>query len=72
LPEVIGARNIFDLRVDLVQSTCGWAVPLMDFQMQREDLNDHWRKRGQDGLEASWKRNNLVSLDGRLTRLFKG
>jgi len=69
---VIGARNIFDLRVDLVQSTCGWAVPLMDFQMQREDLNDHWRKRGQDGLEASWKRNNLVSLDGRLTRLFKG
>ena len=72
MPEVIGARNIFDLRVDLVQSTCGWAVPLMDFQMQREDLNDHWRKRGQDGLEASWKRNNLVSLDGRLTRLFKG
>ena len=71
MPEVIGTRNIFDLRVDLVQSTCGWAVPLMDFQMQREDLNDHWRKRGQDGLEASWKRNNLVSLDGRLTRLLE-
>ena len=38
LPDVVGARNIFDLSVDLVQSSCGMAVPLMDFQMQREDL----------------------------------
>jgi len=43
LPDVVGARNIFDLRVDLVQTSCGMAVPLMDFQMQREDLSDHWR-----------------------------
>ena len=71
LPEVVGARQIFDLSVDLVQSSCGWAVPLMEFQTQREDLNDHWRKRGQDGLEASWKRNNLASLDGKPTQIFE-
>ncbi len=69
LPEVVGARNIFDLSVDLVQSSCGMAVPLMDFQMQREDLSDHWRKN--TDLEGYWTRKNLVSIDGKPTRLLE-
>ena len=67
LPDMVGARQIFDLTVDLVQSSCGMAVPLMDFQMQREDLSDHWRKN--TDLDGYWTRKNVVSLDGKPTRL---
>ena len=69
LPDVVGARNIFDLTVDLVQSSCGMAVPRMDFQMQREDLSDHWRRN--TDLEGYWTRKNLTSLDGQPTRLLE-
>ena len=69
LPDVVGARQIFDLSVDLVQSSCGMAVPLMDFQAQREDLSDHWRKN--TDLEGYWTRKNLMSLDGKPTRLLE-
>ena len=68
LPDVVGARSIFDLSVDLVQSSCGMAVPLMDFQAQREDLSDHWRKNAD--LEGYWRRKNVTSLDGKPTRIF--
>ena len=67
LPDMVGARQIFDLTVDLVQSSCGMAVPLMDFQMQREDLSDYWRKN--TDLDGYWTRKNLTSLDGKPTRL---
>ena len=69
LPDVVGARQIFDLTVDLVQSSCGMAVPLLDFQTQREDLSDHWRKN--TDLEGYWTRKNLASLDGKPTRLLE-
>ena len=69
LPDVVGARNIFDLRVDLVQTSCGMAVPLMDFQMQRDDLSDHWRNN--TDLEGYWKRKNTSSLNGKPTRIFE-
>jgi hypothetical protein len=71
LPEIPGARQIFDLSVDTVQTSCGMAVPLMDFKAPREELNDHWRNQGDDGLEAYWKRKNLVSLDGKPTGLLE-
>ena len=71
LPEIPGARQIFDLSVDAVQTSCGMAVPLMDFKAPREDLSDHWRNQGQDGLEAYWKRKNLASIDGKPTGLLE-
>ena len=52
----------------IVQSSCGMAVPLMDFQAQREDLSDHWRKNAD--LEGYWRRKNVTSLDGKPTRIF--
>jgi Pyridoxamine 5'-phosphate oxidase len=70
-PEIPGARQIFDLRVDAVLTSCGMAVPLMDFRAPREQLSDHWREQGKDGLEAYWKRKNLVSLDGKPTGLLE-
>ena len=38
-PENEGTRQIIEMEVDLVQTSCGWAVPFMDFKMERTTLN---------------------------------
>jgi hypothetical protein len=68
-PPVEGARNIFDLTVDLVQTSCGYGVPLHDFVGQR-DLMDSWAtKKGPEGLRAYQQEKNLISIDGLPTGL---
>ena len=33
-----GTRQIFDIAVESVQTSCGWGVPLMDYERDRETL----------------------------------
>ena len=33
-----GTRQIFDIAIDSVQTSCGWGVPLMDYERDRETL----------------------------------
>ena len=33
-----GTRQIFDIEVESVQTSCGWAVPLMEFEQERQSL----------------------------------
>ena len=69
-PPMAGARNIFVLDIDLVQTSCGYGVPAFDFVGQR-DLMDAWAtKKGPDGLAAYQHEHNRVSLDGSPTGLF--
>jgi hypothetical protein len=37
-PRLPGMRQIFDIRVDSVQTSCGWAVPRMTFERERDTL----------------------------------
>lgn len=63
-PPMLGARNVFVLDIDLVQTSCGYGVPLMEFTGQR-DLMDSWaQKKGDDGLVAYQQEKNRVSIDG--------
>lgn len=62
-----GARQIFDMKVDLVQTSCGTAVPLYEFVGEREQLNSWAEKKGEDGIKAYWKEKNKLSLDGKPT-----
>lgn len=64
-----GARQIMDMQVDLVQESCGMAVPLFDFNEQR-DLLEQWADRkGDQGLHEYWESRNQVSIDGKPTRI---
>ena len=63
-----GARQIFDLNIDLVQTSCGMAVPLYDYVGEREQLNAWATKKGEEGVEEYWKETNHTSLDGNPTR----
>ncbi len=66
-PTLPGTRQIFVLEVDLVQTSCGMAVPQMDFASDRSELNAHNAKQTLDELNAYWERKNTLSIDGKPT-----
>lgn len=62
-----GARQIFDLKVDMIQTSCGMAVPYYTYEGEREQLNTWAAKKGDAGVESYWKETNHTSLDGKPT-----
>ncbi|GGC42770.1 pyridoxamine 5'-phosphate oxidase [Siccirubricoccus deserti] len=69
--EPLGARQIVRLAVELVQTSCGYGVPMFDFAADRPNLQRWARAKGEDGLEAYRREKNAVSLDGLPTGLVK-
>jgi hypothetical protein len=68
----LGARQIIQLDVDLVQSSCGYGVPLYQYQSERTQMDDWASAKGVDGIEAYWHEKNQESLDGFSTGLLDG
>ncbi len=68
-PAMAGQRNLFDLAIDLVQTSCGTGVPVMPIARERgpEDLLPYYADLGPKGVEAYWQRKNRLSLDGKET-----
>ena len=66
-----GARQVFDLNVDLVQTSCGMAVPYYDYVEDRDQLNDWAVKKGEDGLVYYWEEKNQRSFDGLPTNILE-
>ena len=66
-----GARQIFDVTVDLVQTSCGMAVPLYDYAGERELLNEWAMAKGEDGIRQYWAKKNQTSLDGLPTNILE-
>ena len=60
-----GIRQFFDMRVDLVQTSCGTGVPHYEYLDDRNILVPLWKKRGQKKVEQYWKDKNEVSIDGK-------
>jgi len=64
LPPEVGARQYYKLAIDLVQTSCGYAVPLMDYQEDRDTLAKWSEKRGEAGVKDYWEEKNTQSIDG--------
>jgi hypothetical protein len=62
-----GARQLIDLSVDLVQTSCGQAVPFFDYAGEREELNQWAQQKGEQGIRDYWRDRNQLSLDGQPT-----
>ena len=58
-----GARQIIALDVESVQTSCGFSVPVMAFEEDRETLKNWARKKGDDGLRAYWLEKNAETID---------
>ena len=61
---IIGARQIFDLNIDLVQTSCGYAVPFFEYKEDRELLIDWANNQGDEGLKKYWLERNQTTIDG--------
>jgi hypothetical protein len=57
-------RQIIVADIDLVQTSCGYGVPLYDYQGERDIHFDWAEKKGADVLNEYVQVNNLKSLDG--------
>ena len=65
--ENIGARQIFDVTVDAVQTSCGYQVPLYQFEDDRENLQRWNANKGKAEIKAYWQEFNVKSIDGKPT-----
>ncbi len=65
-----GARQVFVLDIDLVQTSCGMGVPFFDHVGTREDLNRYWDAKTPEQLEEYWRGRNAQSIDGFPTQIF--
>jgi hypothetical protein len=70
-PDTPGARQIFDMQVDLVQTSCGLAVPFYDYVGERTQLNEWAAKKGEEGIRDYWVQKNQTSLDGKPTHILE-
>ncbi len=59
-----GARQIFDVTIELVQTSCGMGVPYFSHTKDRELLSEWATKKGEDGLKQYWDEKNQLSIDG--------
>lgn len=68
--DTAGARQIIEMGVDLVHTSCGFGVPLFNFAGEREDLSNWIGKKGEAGIAQYWEDRNSLSLDGKPTGIF--
>ena len=66
-----GARQIFDLSVDLAHTSCGMGVPFFDHVSERDQLEKWATKKEQDGLKKYWQEKNQISLDGKPSNIMQ-
>jgi hypothetical protein len=59
-----GTRQIIVAELERVQTSCGEAVPRLDFVGDRSDLVEWSEKKGVEGLDAYRQQNNRHSIDG--------
>lgn len=63
-PDIPGARAIVVLDIDRIQTSCGYAVPFMDYREERPTLQQWAARRSPDDLADYWSEKNASSIDG--------
>ena len=63
-PPMKGTRQIMLLDIESVQTSCGYAVPFMEFKEERSVLTAWVENKGKEGLDAYREEKNQKSIDG--------
>ncbi len=66
-PKIAGARQIIDIEVEMVQTSCGFAVPYYEFKNERTQLTEWAEEKKENDLDIYWRDKNRISLDGKPT-----
>ena len=59
-----GARSIVRAEIDRVQTSCGYAVPFLEYSRERPTLEQWAARKSADELDAYRAAKNAVSIDG--------
>ena len=59
-----GVRAIVRIEVTRISDSCGYGVPLMRFEAEREQLGEWAARKGEAGLETYKREKNAASIDG--------
>jgi len=59
-----GQRQIIRLRIESVQTSCGFGVPLYDYRGERDTLRQWGEKKGEEALREYRRTRNHTSIDG--------
>ena len=62
-----GTRQIFDIAVESVQTSCGWGLPFMEFERERDTLVKYHRQADPVAWETKFS-GRTRSIDGLPTR----
>ncbi len=57
------ARAIIEIAIERVSTSCGYGVPLLRYEGEREDLDAWCERKGPDGIRAYQIAKNARSLD---------
>ena len=63
-PEYPGVRSVIVVELERVADSCGFAVPLYEYQGERSQLIAYAEKKGPEGMEAYKTQKNRESIDG--------
>ena len=71
-PKQAGTRQIIDIDIEMVQTSCGMSIPYFDFKEERLQLDEWAQSKGKEGIKEYWKEKNEVSIDGIPTQIQEG
>jgi hypothetical protein len=63
-PATPSGRDIIIVSIQRISDSCGFGVPLYEYQHQRSQLSDWSDRKGEDGLLAYQRERNARSVDG--------
>lgn len=66
-----GTRQIIVADIHSVKTSCGFSMPLLSYEGERNQLIKWAENKGSEGLESYWKEKNTMSMDGITTPLGK-
>ncbi len=63
-PEQPSARNIIEVSVDRIVDSCGYGVPLYEFQKHRDSFDNYYGNQTEQEIAEFRQNSNATSLDG--------
>lgn len=68
-PDYSAPRQIYILNIESIQTSCGYGVPVMTLDHERDTLDKYMENLGPEGVADYKQKNNLKTIDGLRTRL---
>jgi hypothetical protein len=63
-PELPGTRAIIRCELDRIGDSCGYSIPFLTYEGERETLIEWAERRGPDGIVSYHEEKNRTSIDG--------